>query len=233
MRLPKKNSPNSWHNFWEGKTTPLHKKSNEDQVVSYAEELKILFNSLLKHNNEDTYSVLDLGCGNGELFKPLGFDSATKYRGIDFSDTMLGYFKNNFTDANLIKGDVSTYKDDDKYDLIFCNGVIQYLDTSQINNLLINCKSMMLHNSVLVLASIPWRKLRSEYYFGRFSKIKTSYFTGAATMIKRVFKDSMGRWYQPSEVINLAKNNGFDLDIYGSLHYPYRFHIVAKTTTNK
>src|SRR5262245_39842981 len=110
-----------WRKYWEGKTAPLHRVDSEDFYRKFAQEMKVLL------GEEPPTSVLDIGCGTGAFYKPLGFDR-TDYKGVDFSDSMLKEFRATHGDVKLECHDGSDYRDDRTYDLIFSLGVIQNFD---------------------------------------------------------------------------------------------------------
>jgi cyclopropane fatty-acyl-phospholipid synthase-like methyltransferase len=212
-----------WSQYWAEKTTPLHNSDTHEHYQKYGEELKILF------ADTPIKSVLDIGCGNGDLFEYLGFDKI-EYKGVDFSSGMLATFKARYPDTDLECEDGSVYCDDKKYDLVFSNGVLQNFDNNMVNNHFANARRMMHPNSLFVCASLPWQQRKFAYLTNELAgKTKNiSFFRGCRSYAKSLVKDSMGRWFNFSDIIKLSETHGMDLKFYGSINYLYRFHVVLK-----
>lgn len=84
------------------------------------------FNELLKFVNlEDSQtSILDVGCGNGELYKYLNFlGFRGKYCGTDVNLTLINQAKKRFKDAEFIHADIIDKKFKTKYDYVLTSGL--------------------------------------------------------------------------------------------------------------
>lgn len=220
-----------WNRFWKGKRHPLHGSSTPEYYDRYADELKVLF-------RKNGYKrILELGCGSGVFYKRLGFNGANYYKGIDFSESMLEEFERTFPDVVLQSASAHEYLDDNKYDLIFSNGVMQHLDRNMLRNHFLNADKMLSEDGEIIDASIPWKTHRMAY---RKRKLTPPYNSLNKAAIKSVTalmlemagtrKDSMGRWYTPHQVAETAKEFGLRVEFFGSMHYPYRFHAVLRRT---
>lgn len=80
-------------------------------------------------NNPKT--VLDLGCGDGEIIKIIG-DKSWDVTGIDIHEDSLQQAKATGMYKTLLKGDLVTtvkklIKEGKKYDLVFCSQVIEHI----------------------------------------------------------------------------------------------------------
>lgn len=212
----------TWSKYWENLQTPLHRSDSDSYYQQYAAELKILLNTNTPRR------VLELGCGNGDLYQYMDFDKADLYKGIDFSAAMLEDFRQKYQGIDLECGDASAYRDDRKYDLIWSNGVIQYFDYKMLANNFANVKSMMDKDSIFVCASVPWKLHKFSSMTGESSGIKKNVVKGVVTYVKNVFNDSMGTWYDPSLIRELAAANSMSVEFFASMHYMYRFHVVLK-----
>ena len=221
------NSTEYWRDFWQEQDKPLHRSEDLSHDKRYASELRILFSELVALD-----SVLELGCGNGALFPWLGFDRCKRYRGIDLSEAMLEAFrKKHGASLDLEVGDACTYFSDDKWDLIFSNGVIQYFDYSMLDKHLKNARAMMHSKSLLVHASGLWKAMRYRYRTGQLDG--TGQWDNIARSAKRlvaplVRKDTIGNWHKLKEIAKLGESNGMKAQFYGSLNYMYRFHVVFR-----
>jgi cyclopropane fatty-acyl-phospholipid synthase-like methyltransferase len=214
-----------WQKFWRDKTDPLHTHNNKNYYENYGKELSLLLPSQVK-------SVLELGCGSGSLYEPLGFNKVEHYVGIDLSVKMLDTFRETYPGLLLLEGRADTYKDNNKYDLIFTNGVIQYLSKEMLKEQINNALTMLTENGVIIHSSIPWKVLKKHYFLGQLMppyklngvKACLSYIASSIGLKK----DKMGHWYSTCDVEEIA--NDFDLSAkyYGSMYYPYRFHVTLK-----
>jgi cyclopropane fatty-acyl-phospholipid synthase-like methyltransferase len=213
-----------WKKYWQDKSDPLHRANTANHYRSYASELRVLFNDLTPH------SVLELGCGNGAFYEYLRFDKAHVYKGVDFSPSMIDFFKKAHRAVDLECLDAAAYRDDNKYDLIFSNGLVQYFDQQMLSKHFVNAKSMMQETSLFICGSVLWKTQRFKYLSGELIKgRKRSIVKGFIGYVRRVvFNDPMGIWYNPSDIEALALKNEMTCEFYASMHYLSRFHAVMK-----
>lgn len=212
-----------WNKYWETQTSPQHRYETKEHYQQYASELKILFGNTILDN------VLEIGCGNGALYEYLGFDRVDRYQGIDFSPAMLAIFSKNYPGVNLECGDGSAYCEDNTYDLIFSNGVIQNFDTQMLHRHFGNASKMMHKDSLFICASVPWKPQKIKYLTGELAgKDRPNIFKGYLSYFKSSFQDSMGVWYDFSDIIKISRSANMSVEFYASMHYMYRFHAVMK-----
>lgn len=81
-------------------------------------------------------SVLDLGCGNGQLlefFKEKGL--ACDYTGVDFSDALLAVARRQNREASFIRGDVNQLSTlvSDRFDFVIYSHVIEMLESPELS----------------------------------------------------------------------------------------------------
>ena len=209
--------------YWDGKVDPMHRFDTTEHLKDYADELHLLF------RRETVRSVLDIGCGTGSLYTGLGFDKADRYKGVDFSQSMLDQFAKDHPSVDLECAEGSAYSDGQKYDLIFSNSVVQNFDASMLQHHLENAKSMLADGGTLVVASNPWRAVRHAYLSG-----EAGAFPDTANGLKGMLRfvkhggRAFGRWLSMAELHKKGKALGFEATFYGSLHYPYRYHAKLK-----
>lgn len=67
---------------------------------------------------QERVSVLDLGCGTGELLVRFGDLVNSASSGVDISKDMIAVARTKLTAAKFVVGDMLTYADDHKYDVI-------------------------------------------------------------------------------------------------------------------
>lgn len=76
----------------------------------------------------DDYSVIEIGCGNGEMIGKL---KGCKKAGIDFSPAMLQNARNKYPDVDFYLMDAENITLNEKFDVVIISNVIGYLDDIQ------------------------------------------------------------------------------------------------------
>jgi SAM-dependent methyltransferase len=75
--------------------------------------------------------VLELGCGNGSLLYHAAQWNPKQLTGIDLGDSILSAKKNmlksGFKNFEILKDDLTQYRSDVQYDLVYCIGVLHHL----------------------------------------------------------------------------------------------------------
>jgi cyclopropane fatty-acyl-phospholipid synthase-like methyltransferase len=213
-----------WESFWEGQTQPLWAEETETHYRSYAAELSLLFGDC------PTDRVLEIGCGNGALYRHLGFDRAFRYLGIDISESMLKTFQNQYPNVDLLKADGADFRSDEKFDLIFSSGVAQCWDRDDLARHLDNANAMLSDEGLLVVSGIPWSRMRLAYARGDLTggRVRRSAAQTFLAYLRELVHRRLGTWYDFPAFESLATARGFHLKFFGSLHYPYRFHVVMR-----
>lgn len=207
--------------FWADKSNPMSRGSSVEFRSLVGKEIQLLFAA--RH----PVSVLEIGCGNGNLFDFFGF-SPNYYRGVDFSPRMLATFRSNYPRLDLIEAEASSYVDPRRYDLIFSHDVIEHFSLDMLDQHFRNARRMMHSESLLICGSVPWRDLRSSYDWGLwFNGGTRNTLQWAKNQVRRMLgRDVMGHWYRTSEIVTLARKHSLAVRFHGSIAYPYRFHAV-------
>jgi cyclopropane fatty-acyl-phospholipid synthase-like methyltransferase len=222
MNISTKNT-DYWKAFWNDKDDPLHSASTDEHYDVIADELKLLV------PDDEALDVLELGCGNGAFYERLGF-CRSSYVGVDLSEAMIDKFKSDFPKAELYVGSATDFAYHRKFDLIFTNGVMQYLNHADFERHFELAAKMLKPGGRILHASVPWKPLRWAYLAGDLqphsSAPRVRQMAFAAARIIGLKKDTMGTWYHMSTVREIAKNHGFEAEFFGSLYYPYRFHTL-------
>jgi O-antigen/teichoic acid export membrane protein len=216
--------------FWADKDSTLNGREGEEFWRAQAGELRILYSS------ESPERVLEIGCGDGNLFPYFGIPPAN-YTGVDFTPQFIERFRSKQPSVRLECAEGASYIDRaSKYDLILLNGIVQHFDPKMLEQHLQNARSMMKDGGQLIWGSIPQRRYRKLYDAGKWSG------RGKASAIRLLRSwggrllglDAMGYWYEPEEVSALAKKYGLHAQFVPSDLYPYRFHaVIRKITVNK
>lgn len=218
-----------WNRFWSGKRCPLHFSASAEHYDNYADELKVLF----RKGGYDR--VLELACGTGVFYERLGFDAAAGYKGIDLSESMLEEFRKLHPDVVLQRTSAHDYLDENKYDLIYSNALVQYLDKRMLRSHFLNAEKMLSEGGEIIDASVPWRihsrafgmkKLTPPYHSLNKAALKST--VAWMLHITGIKQDKNGNWYTPRQVAKMAEEFGLVAEFFGSMHYPYRFHVVLR-----
>lgn len=211
---------NKWYKMWKDEQSPLSREVDPNYRAQFTKEMLVLLGDVTNKK------VLEFGCGDGLLFESYGFDKSD-YLGVDFSDALLEKFKSNYPQVKLQKSPAENFKIDQKFDLIFSCGMIQFLSPNLFDKHIKNMKQMLGENGEIILASIPWKTAKLSY-------LRNDQGKGNRTLkyvlayLKRMFNDPMGYWYDMRMIKKLARKHSLDYTIYGSLHYPYRMHVVLR-----
>lgn len=216
-----------WKQFWEQQTTPLHPGDSDHYYRRMAHEMLWLF------DNRSFQRVLEIGCGSGSLYRHLGFDSVERYRGVDLSGSMLKAFRAAHDaggpgQLDLVCAAGHTYRDQNRYDLIFCNSVLQYFTHAMLGEFLSNATAMLQPGGVIIISLAPWRAMRWQYRAGDISTQATAKWRRILVWLKCLLHDPMPYWHSWDEVRRLAQPLGLAPEFHGSLIQPYRFHVILK-----
>ena len=85
----------------------------------------IRFNEIIKYISlDENSSVLDIGCGNGELYKFLNFSGFKgSYTGFDINDSLLNQAKQRYKNIDVQNVDILNHTIDKKYDYVIVSGM--------------------------------------------------------------------------------------------------------------
>ena len=214
-----------WRKYWSDKSSPLYGRDNDDFYARYGDELRVILRQA-----GDYRSVLELGCGSGDLFQPLGFD-ACDYTGVDFSQNMLEAFRAREPGARLLESNAADFQVDRQFDVIFSSGLVQYFDLDTFERHLAICRGMMSRSSVVVHAGLLWSRhkwlFRSGWGPGRPPE-RRNRIKRALRPWYSMYKGQIGKWYSPQIVASIAQRQGFQCQFFGSIHFIYRFHVLLR-----
>jgi SAM-dependent methyltransferase len=216
-----------WRAFWARQEDPRYGTDQADFARNHGREISILL------GDSTGKSVLELGCGSGTLFKILGFDRSRVYRGIDFSQSMLDAFRATYPGVDVVCGDASSYRDSNRYDIVFSNQVVQYFDRRMFERYVSNARAMLAPGGRLVVCSTPWTTARAMYHLQPMPGYRGRYLRQLSLLaLSYVGVDRIGKWYSFGDFRHAARLNGLDAQFFGCLHYPYRFHAVFQASSN-
>jgi SAM-dependent methyltransferase len=216
-----------WRSYWADKSTPQYAQEHVEHYRDYAAELRLLF------PDPTTLDVLEIGCGNGALHRHLGFDRARRYRGVDFSRSMLAAFRTAFPDTDLVCADGASYRSQESFDLLFSSQVAQYWSRRHLVEHVANMVGMLRPGGLLVISGIPWSRMRFAYARGDMTggRRRTLAMTALAAA-NEMTRTGLGNWFDFPDIDEVASRHGLWADHRGSLHYPYRFHAVLRRASD-
>jgi SAM-dependent methyltransferase len=214
-----------WRKFWAEQHSPLHHEDSASFYAKHAAELRNLTGEV------DGDYVLELGCGNGALYELMGFGRTRRYVGIDLSERMLEGFRQKQPGLELRHGDAVAPPVDGLADLIFSNGLGQYLDRAEFRRHLRAVKASLVPGGRYVCASLPAREHWLSYVLGRATL--PVQFKPVQAMKEGVNfalgRSALGTWFSLRELERAALEVGFHLQVVGSACYLYRYHAVFAT----
>lgn len=102
-----------------------------ESVYSF-EQFQDWFDPLSQKDVQDK-TVLELGCGNGSLIEHLVRWQPKEVVGVDLGDSVVSARKNldQFKQVSIQQGDLTTYRGDHPFDLVYCIGVLHHLKEPQ------------------------------------------------------------------------------------------------------
>ena len=118
--------------------------------------------------NKDNASVLDLGCGPGNILKQINTINPTyKLSGIDVAPNMIELAKTNLSKSVFEVLDVRQLNQHPfKYNAIIAGFVIPYLTEAESFKLIENCKNQLLSKGKLYLSFVDGQISQSGYISG-------------------------------------------------------------------
>jgi cyclopropane fatty-acyl-phospholipid synthase-like methyltransferase len=214
----------SWISFWQEQSKPLHQFDNEEFYRKHAAELNVLT------GDPAGKSVLDLGCGDGALFRHLGFNRASRYTGVDFSRGMLDAFRTKEGGLELIEGSAIDIPATGTFDLVFSNGLVQYMDLSQFTLHLEHSIKKLQPGGAYVCGSLPAKERFLPMAFGRGTypakfSVRSAVKEIGAYVLGRA---ALGQWYSLRDIETCAARAGAVASVFGSIYYLYRYHVVFR-----
>ena len=209
-----------WKQFWAEQNDPRHPSSVPDFFVNHGRELALVV------GDSAGKRVLEFGCGSGSLYTAIGFDRAKSYRGVDFSEKMLAAFRSMHPGVDTVCAEGSTYRDSEKYDLIFSNAVVQYFDRNMLRNHISNAYAMLAAGGTLILGSVPWQGARAAFHLRAYTPVAERRLIRSLAVLARSYLgvDQIGHWYSYREISRAANAHGLTATYFGCIQYPYRFH---------
>jgi SAM-dependent methyltransferase len=208
--------------YWQHRTEPGWDQATSSHYRMLARELLLVLDEFRPR------SVLEIGCGSGDLFPFFGFE-ADSYTGVDLSPAMLDRFRARYPGLDLRCGDGAAFREDRHYDLVLSNGVVQNFSLDMLDTHLRNARAMVGDGGCVVLGSVPWRRHYSRFTAASaWSEARRGRLLQSLGVLLR--GPGFGRWYRCNEVARVAAHHGLAARFFGSATYMYRFHAVLHVT---
>ena len=204
-------------------------KFNEDIFLSYTnydqlvglKKLKFILSAIRKYfqevnKNSNIISILEIGCGEGNITVPLG-SLGYQIRAIDVNKQAVIQLEIKIKENDLQNivtsvDDGYTFNDDKKYDIVIASEVLEHLEDPF--RFLVNISKRMRKGSYFIVTIPngfgPWELrnrifLRSLYYSNYFRKVM-----GFSSSIEIPGKKHL-QFFRKSELLNLISGLSFDL----------------------
>lgn len=95
------------------------------KLPQYRNHMKNIIVDILRANPE--YTMLDLGCGTGLTYEYLPDMYKPRYRGMDFTESMVMYCKEKYPEGRFIHGDLLKHDSYPRADLLMTQNVLQHI----------------------------------------------------------------------------------------------------------
>ena len=178
-------------------------------------------------------SLLDCGCGTGEnscMFARRGFCVT----GIDLSPSSIKKAKENaknlVIDVNFMRKDAQTFNLRKKYDIVFCMGVLMYLDNPQeaFKNIASHTKKggtlvVGVYNTYGSLFKRIHTRKKLQQIYGEDDEIKIQYFLSKNPSLKNLpnyrelildgISVPVEKFFSINTLVSWFKENGFMLEL--------------------
>lgn len=225
MGTPMPDIQTDWYAYWAAIVDAKHRHHTPEWLSFYAREL-------LLYLPASPGRVLELGCGNGDLYGYLK-DRFTSYVGVDFSPAMIRRFRAACPDAGLVVADVADLPlAGARFDAVFSNGVCQYLDEAMLGRSLDHVRRVLQPEGVYLIGNVPDSELRWHCYVGALGADRA---VRPAQVIRRLARmaasgrpDELGHWYTRARLCRIARAHGFACRTHSSASYEYRFHALLR-----
>lgn len=131
---------------WQGVGPGCTQEDGAQPFIDY------LQNFLSSHSDID--SIIDMGCGYGELLKNIKWPAQAKYLGLDIVDSVIDYNQKHYTKENIKFSKINGLRDLSKYkgDLLILKDVICHWTIKQIlyakDHIISNFKYVIVVNNI-------------------------------------------------------------------------------------
>ena len=189
---------------WEGKRYSVdinqsHEKKNVDLSLGSSLQFRLFKSVELLSPHISGKKLLELGCGSGLLFKALSQTNMAKYNGVDWASSAIDKANNEFKDKSMPSSPEfmsGNFLDMDfpKFDVVVALGVLDWLDTEEINLLFSKIKPKKFLFSISEKRISIKRWLHSIYILFSYGWKSKGY---------------VPKYYKVDEIIEIAHDHGY------------------------
>lgn len=151
----------------------------------------------------NSMSILDIGCGNGQFYKFIKKHYTCKYYGIDLSENQIKNCKQKY-DSNIFEcADMHLFKTDQKFDICYLIESIGYSNNIQV--LIENIYSLLKPNGQVII-KYPYKNITDDKEHLEFEELFAP--------IKKEYgfsKDSLGITTSEKDIKEFFLHNGFEM----------------------
>jgi len=140
--------------------------SVKNNIVRY-ERVKKVVKNILESNisNFSNYKVLEIGVGTGIITDTLNKLGIKDYLGVDITNVLFEDLRNNFSNYEFKRLDITTELIEGKYDLIVIIDVIEHIVTDEKFNFAItNIKNALSEHGYILIAPIVDKNYKAQFY---------------------------------------------------------------------
>ena len=219
-----KKKNDKWESYWSEQSDPRHAVNDDNFYEKLAKEITYHLGNL------ENKKILELGCGDGALLRHLPING-DQYTGVDFSDSLLDLFSNNYPGYKSLNMGASEFlkETDEKFDVIFSFGLLQYFDEAELLKLFSLQNRAMKNNAIAVHFGIPVEEKKHVFITGQGAQ-NTSGFQKRSFLkqLKSRFANNIGHWHRLHFLYKCSESCEFSTNIYGSTNYLYRVNLHQK-----
>lgn len=203
----------SQHEYWNSPDARLHSGTPDQLPAKYdrfAFRIKAYISSLKLGND---WSILDIGCGDGELTRRVHEFTQWETYGCDLSDYNIEKAETafpllNFKQANVNEG---LPYEDSMFDIIYSNGFIQYLTYDELDMLFGEIKRILKPSGTCIHLDFCDKAKFFSWFRSPFKSPRAcySFFTGegvSSYLTNRLWGDGT-RWHSRAKLIRTAQKH--------------------------
>jgi cyclopropane fatty-acyl-phospholipid synthase-like methyltransferase len=151
---------------------------------------------------------------------------------VDFSESLINRYRENNPDLDLVQSDALSFMraTDERYDVIFSYGVLQYLDRADLAELFSLQADRLQPGGRCVHFGIPVKELASSFHegIGSTMAVYRDNRRGMLQKLKSRYMNKIGHWHSMRDLYRLSVECGFDTRISSNMAYFYRINLSQR-----
>lgn len=145
----------------------LHYKSYHDGSSENYENMNLVYKNFInkKLKNNYDYNILDIGSGIGLFLFSLLKNGYKNIKGIDISESQISTAKKMGLPCDHVSDTIQYLKNSENtFDFIFMLDVLEHIEISQLNSLLLSCKKALKHGGTIIIQTPNANSVFSSRY---------------------------------------------------------------------